>query len=179
MTQPNLPQHVPVTISRKDHVNLSYHIERIHRRITISGLAPNMDGLHESLKFPCPIEVWKWALASYFDADEISQGLEFGWGVSITKQPRHKDVKWNLQGTSLFQSDVQHYIYKELQFGALMGLFELSSLPFDVFCNPLNTVPKKNSDVRRTVVDCTQLDLGIISFIFLIFTEVKLGSCHY
>ena len=122
----------------------SYHVERIHRGITISGFAPNMDGLHESLKFPCPIEVWKWALASYFDADEISQGLEFGWGVSITKQPRHKDVKWNLQGASLFQSDVQHYIDKELQFGALMGPFELFSLPFDVLCSPLNTVRKKN-----------------------------------
>ena len=125
-----------------------------------------MDGLREPLLYPSfPVNTWKQALSGYFDADEINNGFEFGWDVSFTEQPRPKDAKWNLQGASLYEKDVQHYIDAELQFGSLVGPFEQSELQFKVYCSPINTVKKKRSDNRRTVVDCTQLDLGINSFI--------------
>ena len=104
-------------------------------------------------------------LHGYFDEPDITRGFEFGWDVSFTAPPNPKDAKWNLQGASLFQDDVQTYVDQELSFGALVGPFQEGELPFKVFCSPVNTVPKKNSDVRRTVVDCTQLDLGINKFI--------------
>ena len=143
-----------------------YQVERISRGINKFGITPNMDGLREPLKYPSfPIPTWKWALSGYFDAHEILEGLEFGWDVSFTEHPKPKDAKWNLQGASLFEKDVQTYVDQELQFGALVGPFEDSELPFRTYCSPVNTVEKKNSKVRRTVVDCTQMDKGINSYI--------------
>ena len=145
---------------------MAYHVDRIKRGFRETGLTPNMDGLREPLKFPSfPVDVWKAALAGYFDAHEINSGIEFGWDVSFTEQPRPKNARWNLQGASLHEKDVQHYIDTELAFGSIVGPFDENKLPFDVYCSPLNTVRKKNSEIRRTVVDCSQLDLGVNSFI--------------
>ena len=103
-----------------------------------------MDGLKEPLKFPSfPIEVWEWALRGNFDADKIICGVRYGWDVSFTERPNPRDAKWNLQGASLFEKDVQTYIDQELKFGALVGKFDDSDLPFQMYCSPLNTVPKK------------------------------------
>ena len=144
----------------------AYQVDRIARGLNSTDLTPNMDGLKEPLKFPSfPLDVWEWALRGYFDGDEILRGFRYGWDVSFTGQPEPRDAKWNLQGASLFEKDVQTYIDQELKFGALVGPFNESEFPFRVYCSPLNTVPKKNSLTRRTVVDCTQLDFGINSYI--------------
>ena len=141
-------------------------VERIVRGLQQTGLTPNMDGLREPLANPSfPVQVWRRLLHGYFDVHEITNGFEFGWDVSFTSVPNPKDAKWNLQGASLFQNDVQAYVDQELRFGALVGPFDQAELPFKVYCSPVNTVAKKNSEVRRTVVDCTQLDWGINSFI--------------
>ena len=58
--------------------------------------------------------------------------------MSFTTEPKPKDAKWNLQGASLFQKDVQIYVDQEQKFGSLVGPFEQSELPFDVYCSPLN-----------------------------------------
>ena len=145
---------------------MAYTVDRISRGLAHSGITPNMDSLREPLKFQnFPIKAWEWALHGYFDAHEILQGLQFGWDVSFTTHPKPKDAKWNLQGASLFEKHVQIYVDKEQQFGTLVGPFDQAKLPFEIFCSPLNTVNKRHSDVRRTVVDCTQLDLGINAFI--------------
>ena len=143
-----------------------YHVNRIARGLLQTGLTPNMDGLREPLKFPSfPLDVWRKALEGYFDGEEINNAFTYGWDLSFTERPTPRDAKCNLQGASLFQNDVQKYIDQELKFGALVGPFKQGELPFQTFCSPLNTVPKKNSDVRRTVVDCTQLGTGVNTFI--------------
>ena len=143
-----------------------YHVNRIRRGLEQFGITPNMDSLREPLKFPSfPLANWEWALRGYFDAREILDGLRFGWDVSFSQYPTPRDAKWNLQGASLFEKDVQAYIDQELKFGALVGPFDEADLPFKTFCSPLNTVPKKNSATRRTVVDCTQCDKGVNAFI--------------
>ena len=144
----------------------AYHVNRISRGLQHAGINPNMDTLREPLRYPSfPVEVWKSMLHGYFDADEIIQGFCFGWDVSFTSPPEPKDAKWNLQGASLFQQDVQKYVDQESKFGTLVGPFKDSELPFRVFCSPINTVDKKNSKVRRTVIDCTQLNRGINAWI--------------
>lgn len=115
-----------------------------------------MDGLKESLENPSfPVDTWKWALEGYFYADEINKGFLYGWDMSFTATPYPKNSRWNLQGASLFERDVQHYVDQELKFRTMVGPFEEKDLPFDVFCSPINTVTKKNSDVLRTVIDCS------------------------
>ena len=144
----------------------AYHVDRIARGLLQTGLLPNMDGLREPLRYPSfQPQVWRKALRGYFDADEIVNAFTFGWDVSFTQRPTPRDAKWNLQGASLFEADVQKYVDQELGFGSLVGPFKEGELPFRTYCSPLNTVFKKNSDTRRTVVDCSQLDAGINSFI--------------
>ena len=143
-----------------------YHVDRIARGLLQTDLTPNMDGLKEPLKFPSfPVAKWEEALRGYFDADEIVLQFKYGWDMSFTQHPTPKDAKWNLQGASLFEKDVQKYIDQEVKFGALVGPFDDGELPFHTYCSPLNTVPKKNSETRRTVVDCSQIGTGINSFI--------------
>ena len=97
-------------------------------------ITPNMDSIREPLENPSfPIDVWKKFLHGYFDAHQINEGLEFGWDVSFTATPHPKNAMWNLQGASLFEKDVQHYVDQELKFGALVGPFDEKDLPFDVF----------------------------------------------
>ena len=144
----------------------SYHVDRIARGLAQTGLTPNMDGLREPLKFPSfPVDKWEKSLQGYFDAHEIVEALRFGWDVSFVAEPKPKNAQWNLQGASLFESHVQKYVDTESSFGSLVGPFAESELPFKVFCSPLNTVDKKNSSTRRTVVDCTQLERGINGYI--------------
>ena len=144
----------------------AYYVDRIARGLLQTGLVPNMDGLREPLKFPSfDVRVWKKALRGYFDAQDITNSFTYGWDVSFTERPTPRDAKWNLQGASLYESHVQKYVDQELGFGSLVGPFSEGELPFKTYCSPLNTVPKKNSETRRTVVDCTQMDTGINSFI--------------
>ena len=141
-------------------------VDRISLGLDKTGLTPNMDGLRIPLANPSfPVETWEWALRDYFDRVEIANALRFGWDVSFISKPMPKDAKWNLQGASLYEKDVQTYVDQELSFGSLVGPFDDADLPFQTFCSPLNTVRKKGSEVRRTVVDCTQLNLGVNSFI--------------
>ena len=142
------------------------YVSRISRGLNAFGITPNMDGLREPLVSPSfPVEVWDEALRDYFDRPEIVKGMRYGWDVSFTAVPHPKNARCNLQGASLFANDVQVYVDQELKFGALVGPFEEKDLPFQVYCSPVNTVRKKNSEVRRTVVDCSQLDQGINSYI--------------
>ena len=144
----------------------AYHVDRIARGLAKTGFTPNMDGLREPLKFPSfPVDKWEQSLRGYFDAHEIVQALRYGWDVSFIAEPKPKNAQWNLQGASLFETHVQKYVDTESAFGSLVGPFAESELPFKVFCSPLNTVDKKHSDTRRTVVDCTQLERGINAFI--------------
>ena len=142
------------------------YVDRIALGLDKTGLTPNMDGLRIPLQNPSfPVDVWKWALESYFDGEQIVESFLFGWDVSFISKPAPKDAKWNLQGASLHEKDVQTYVDQELAFGSLVGPFDESDLPFSTFCSPLNTVRKKGSEVRRTVVDCSQLGLGVNAFI--------------
>ena len=143
-----------------------YHVDRISRGLRSTGLTSNIDGLREPLKYQSfPLDTWRWALRGYFDAGDINEAFEYGWDPSYTAVPEPRDAQWNLQGASLFQNDVQSYIDQELAFGTLVGPFDDKDLPFKTFCSPINTVPKKNSSVRRTVVDCSQLGRGINAFL--------------
>ena len=123
-----------------------------------------MDGLRLSLpRPPFPLNVWKVALQSYFDAAEINAMLEFGWDFAFTSEPHPKDATRNLASALQAPHDVDTYIKTELEHGAILGPFNPQDLPFQVFHSPLGTVPKV--PVRRTITDCSQIGEGINSFI--------------
>ena len=131
-----------------------------------SASKPNMDGARIPLLDPSfPAEVWRLALGSYFDADELVAAISFGWDIDFFESPRPKDAKRNNASALKFPEHCLHYVQKELVFGSLVGPFRPDELPFPFFRSPFGSVDKTNSVWRRTVTDCSQLDLGINAFI--------------
>ena len=123
-----------------------------------------------------PVQVWKQMLHKYFDEPEIMRGMEYGWDVSLTAPPAPKDAKWNLQGASLFQNDVQSYVDQELSFGSLVGPFQEGELPFKVFCSPVNTVAKKIRKLGVQSWTVHNLTGESTASLTLIFIEASPGS---
>ena len=127
---------------------------------------PNMDGARIPLPNPSfNYQVWKEALGSYFDAKEVSDAIIFGWDPSFISPPQPKDALRNNASALQFPKHVLHYVEKEVGFGALVGPFDPSELPFRIFRSPFGSVFKFASEWRRTVTDCTQVFGGINSFI--------------
>ena len=61
-----------------------------------AAAAPNMDGARVPLLSPSfPAEIWRNALATYFDADELVAAITFGWDSDFTEPPRPKDASQN------------------------------------------------------------------------------------
>ena len=116
-----------------------------------------MDGTRTPLRSPSlRPEAWDRLLAGYFDHDELVQSARYGWDLSFLEhQPAPHDAKANHPTAMLHEADVDQYIQKELQFGALVGPVQ-QNVPFPLFASPLASVDKKNSATTRTIVDCTQ-----------------------
>lgn len=126
------------------------------------GGLPNMDGAK------CRLEntdmdpaAWNNIMGSYYDKAELVDGIVYGWDLSLLPNPEPRDCHRNHPSATQFAADVDKYVQKELEFGALIGPFEEDDLPFQVFASPLGTVPKAMSEVRRTITDCSQREAGI------------------
>ena len=144
-------------------VKLDY-VQTSLRLQNLPGSPANMDSLRLPLpRLSFPIPAWRFALQRYFDAEEIVSFLEFGWDFSFLADPNPKDASKNLASAHLAPQDVDVYVATELAHGALIGPFTEGELPFPVFRSPIGTVHKV--PVRRTITDCSQLGLGINSFI--------------
>ena len=146
--------------------NIKEVISRVARTTSVPGRPANMDHLRLPLPKPSfPLEAWRIALGSYFDAPEILQAFEFGWDLSLDRDPSPRSAPRNLPSAFVSPGDIESYICTELSFGALVGPLNPNQLPFQVYHNPIASVPKARSDIRRTVVDCSQRGLGINSWI--------------
>ena len=144
--------------------NINDYINVITKLRDIPGQPANMDSLRIPLAHPSfPVEVWQFALQSYFDAPEIIAFLIFGWDFSFLASPTPKDASRNLASAMQAPKDVDVYVKTELEHGALLGPLNVNELPFKIFHSPLGTVPK--IPVRRTITDCSQIGEGINKYI--------------
>lgn len=146
--------------------NIKEVIERVACTTSVPGCPANMDYLRIPLPRPSfPLEAWKSALNNYFDAPELLRAFEFGWDMSLARDPTPRSAPRNLPSAFASPGDIDSYIGTELSFGALVGPLVPQQLPFPVYHNPIASVPKARSDVRRTIVDCSQRGAGINSWI--------------
>jgi hypothetical protein len=109
-------------------------------------------------------EAWDKMFSSYFDHDELLNAVKYGWDLSLNGTPTPRDSSWNHPSANNHASDVDAYIAKELQFGAIAGPMP-DNLPFEVFRSPMGSVPKPKSDSTRTITDCSQGLHGINNWI--------------
>ena len=98
-----------------------------------------------------PINRWKERLVGYED-QELLDFLAFGWPIGYEGDGTPTLNLGNHPSANNFGPHVDHYISKELSFGALSGPFKDN--PFDwLRLNPCMTRPKKDSELRRVILD--------------------------
>ena len=115
-------------------------------------------------------------LADYHDSDVVKY-LQYGWPIERDPQVELKRGDRNHKGATEFPEQVDEYIDKEIQMGAIIGPFD--SIPFNdnvqVGVSPISTRPKCESDKRRIILDCSwpvgwSLNDGIVK-------DSYLGEC--
>ena len=114
---------------------------------------PNHLGEKILLESSLNIDKWVEKLQYYYDKDLVSL-LAYGFplGVNRDKRDALKRAEVNNHSTArVYPDDVQAYIDKELQEGALLGPFH--EIPHEMYhCSPLLT-RHKEGDTRRLLVD--------------------------
>ena len=128
-----------------------------------SGL-PNMDGLRSSVSTELIPAAWDTLLKNYFDHDELLNGVRFGMDLSFNGDPSPRNRTTNHPSAMQHMEDIDKYVAKELQFGALVGPLP-AHIPFPVFASPLASVPKPKTNSTRTITDCSQGSSGINTWI--------------
>ena len=109
----------------------------------------------QEAKIPIPsglkIDAWTEYLSDYHDK-EIVQFLNYGWPSGFMHYAPLMSTLQNHQSGIQFPSHVESYINTEIGKKALLGPFvEPPVVPIHI--SPVMTRPKKDSDVRRIVVD--------------------------
>ena len=138
------PDKEPVLIDSVD------KLIKIANSIRSSGL-PNYRGVRIPIKSGLNIEAWEKYLQDYADK-RVLQCIKFGFPLSLCDPGKLKNSKvTNHYSACQYPSQVQEYIDKEIELGALLG--PIKDINHEHFhCSPLLTRPK-GPDKRRFILN--------------------------
>ena len=91
-------------------------------------------------------------LRGYHDV-QLCQFMKFGWPINVRHAIPPSKPRGNHKGATDHPDQIDQYIAKELQHGAIIGPLQPHTLVKSVRVSPLNTRPKKDSQERRVIVD--------------------------
>lgn len=83
----------------------------------------------------------------------VCKFLEFGWPVGYVSNILPIFEIRTHRGALQFPGQVTTYLYKEISLGRAAGPFDAVPFTDGFVVSPLNTVPKRDSDERRVIVD--------------------------
>ena len=104
----------------------------------------------------------------------VVEFLQYGWPIDRDPDIPLEMGGRNHRGAVDFPDHIDAYVKKEIQLGAQVGPFE--AIPFAgntiTAISPLSTRPKKDSDKRRIIMDCSwpigcSLNDGLCKFMYL------------
>lgn len=113
---------------------------------------PNFLGAQVPISSGLIVEQWEQALQAYHD-NQICKFLKYGWPIGFLADLPPESVTVNHPSAIQHERHINQFIEVELKHKAIVGPF--SEPPFQPWtrCSPLMTRPKKNSDLRRVIVD--------------------------
>lgn len=123
----------------------------LHNAVKASGLY-NFQSCRIPLKSKLIIPFWRDMLKDYCDL-HVCDYLEFGWPVGHLGTPVESSCGRNHKGATDYPKDIRNYLKKEIAYGAVMGPFKSNPFQSSIALSPLNSVPKKDTDERRVIVD--------------------------
>lgn len=113
---------------------------------------PNFLGARIPVSSGLNVHAWRSELSEYHDK-EIVNYIEFGWPVGYHSDKPPVTTYENHQSARSHQADVETFIATELEFGAILGPFTLPPFSPWMRTSPIMTRPKKDSSLRRVIVD--------------------------
>ena len=129
---------------------LSFFI-KAHNAVHASKL-PNFIGCQIPVPSNIDCEFLANNLSGYKDK-QIVQLLKYGCPISFSGDGSFNRKCKNHKGALEFPDQIDKFLTKELEAGAVLGPFQSSPFDQKLVISPLNTVPKKNSSERRVIVD--------------------------
>ena len=115
---------------------------------------PNFRGCCIPVGSNLDITRWRDGLLEYKDRDLV-ECLEFGFPVGFEgnkEHLQHRNVK-NHAGALEFPSNILEYLSNQAISGCIIGPFKADPFVGEGVFSPISTVPKKDSDERRVILD--------------------------
>ena len=122
----------------------------VHSLVRATGV-PNFMKARVPIKSQLNVQAWKDNLKDYWD-QQLCQLIEFGFPLDFNRKCDLECDKGNHKSALDFPGDVDAYIAEELEFGAILGPFSESPIPYS-HSSPFMTRAKPNSDRRRVIID--------------------------
>ena len=93
-----------------------------------------------------------------YEDESICEFLEFGFPLGYfgnvqCGSPDSYTFARNHGGAKHFPLQIQEYLSKEKRYGAILGPFKENPFCCNIMLSPLNSVPKKDTDERRFILD--------------------------
>ena len=124
----------------------------LHEQVKEKGY-PNAWNAQIPVKSSWNLEMFESLLVNYTEMDVI-QWLRYGWPVSRPPNwPDPQPVMKNHKGATDFPDDMERYIRKELEKGAIAGPYDQVPFKSRVGISPLSTREKRESSERRVIMD--------------------------
>ena len=123
----------------------------IYNVVKSSGLPNYLDA---QIVIPSDIkpDAWEARLVGYHDV-EIVQFLKYGWPGGYVSKTLPEPAVRNHPSALAYQKDVDRFVHKELDKGALLGPFDAPPFYEWSQVSPIMTRPKKDTDSRRIIID--------------------------
>ena len=144
-------QHENIADRNVPDVSLQERYLYMHAAVQSSG-RPNFQGCRFPVSSKFNIDFLRQESENYTDRDVIDH-LQFGFPINSTGEYRSVPVVQNHKGARDFPEAVDKYLQKELSHHAVVGPFVNNPFPIPCNLNPLNSVPKRDSNERRIIVD--------------------------
>lgn len=113
---------------------------------------PNFIGTQVHVDSALKVDQWELALQNYHDRD-LCKFLRFGWPLGYLADTYPTSVSDNHSSALIHEKDIQKFIQVELGHRAIIGPFDQEPFTPWTRCSPLMTRPKKDSVLRRVIVD--------------------------
>ena len=98
------------------------------------------------------IEEWANHLIGFSDWQMV-EFLQFGWPIGFEQDVFCVGSRFNHKGAKEFSCELESYLHKEVECRHVLGPFKTDPFQGNLVISPLNTVPKRDSDERRVILD--------------------------
>lgn len=113
---------------------------------------PNFIGAKIQVHSALNLDQWDTALQQYHDK-EVCEFLRYGWPLGYLSDVHPASITDNHASAMLHEKHITKFIQTELEHNAILGPFHQEPFTPWTRCSPLMTRPKKDSDLRRVIVD--------------------------